>query len=69
MRKAEFPQRTCREAVWGVQAYACELPDMHPGPCASYSVQDSVTRREAWEEANPGWENDIGSSTVWADKF
>lgn len=51
-RKAEWPQRSCRDAVWGrFQAQACELPDLHQGPCMSYSVKDSVTRREAWEDA------------------
>lgn len=67
MKKAEFPQRTCREPVWGeVQAYSCELPDLHPGPCASYSVKDSVERRNAWEGRNPGWEERIGDSTFMA---
>lgn len=48
--KANWPQRTCREAVWGsMQAYACELPDMHHGPCASLSVVASGQRRAAWE--------------------
>lgn len=64
MEKAEFPQRTCREPVWGVQAYACELPDIHPGPCASFSVKSSVERRDAWEADNPGWKKDIGSSDI-----
>lgn len=64
LRKAEFPQRTCREPVWGLQAYSCELPDIHPGPCASLSVRASLERRRAWEEANPGWEGDIGSSDI-----
>lgn len=45
-----------------MQAYGCELADLHPGPCASFSVLDSVKRRDAWEERNPGWEADIGSS-------
>lgn len=50
--KVEWPQRTCRDAVWGkYQAYACELPDLHLGPCVSQSVADSLTRREAWEKA------------------
>lgn len=62
MEPSKFPQRTCREPVWGIQAYACELADLHPGPCASFSVVDSVTRRDAWEEAHPGWQADIGSS-------
>ena len=62
MKRAEFPQRTCREPVAGdYQNYWCELPDVHPGPCASYSVVASVERRESWEANNPGWEENIGS--------
>lgn len=65
MEKAEFPQRTCREPVAGAyQNYNCELPDIHPGPCASYSVLSSVERRDAWEAANPEWKKDIGSSDI-----
>lgn len=53
-RQWEAPQRTCREAVFGdYQAYSCELPDLHGGPCRSWSVQASVQRRQAWETANP----------------
>jgi len=49
--KTEWPQRTCRDAVWGPhQAYTCELPDLHLGPCVSLSVRASVQRREAWEK-------------------
>lgn len=63
MEKAEFPQRTCREPVAGeYQNYWCEIADLHPGPCASFSVKASVERRDAWEAAHPGWRTDIGSS-------
>jgi hypothetical protein len=56
-QKAEWPQRSCRDAVWGkYQAHACELPDLHQGPCMSYSVKDSVTRRKAWERAQKAQE-------------
>lgn len=52
IQKAVWPERSCRDAVWGQYfAYACELPDLHQGPCVSLSVQDSVKRREAWEAA------------------
>jgi len=65
VEKAVFPQRTCREPVWGSeQAYWCEIVDLHPGPCASFSVKDSVERRDAWEAANPDWRKDIGSSDI-----
>lgn len=50
--KAVFPERSCRDHVWGEhQAYACELPDLHAGPCVSLSVRASIQRREAWETA------------------
>lgn len=50
--RVEWPGRSCRDAVWGEhQAYACGLPDMHRGPCASNSVRASLQRREAWETA------------------
>jgi hypothetical protein len=57
VKKSEYPQRMCREPVHGEhQDYPCELPQGHPGPPASFSVLVSVQRRDAWEEANPGWE-------------
>ena len=57
MRKAEYPQRTCRRPVQGDhQNYSCELFDLHAGPCASYSVPRTVEARDAWEKANPGSE-------------
>jgi hypothetical protein len=51
IRKAVWPERSCRDAVWGQwAAYTCELPDLHKGPCVSLSVKDSITRREQWEK-------------------
>lgn len=67
MKRAEFPQRTCREPVWAQQAYPCELPNIHPGPCASFSVKDSVERRDRWEADNPGWQGDIGNMDIMLD--
>lgn len=64
MKKADYPQRMCKEAVWSLQAYPCELVDQHPGPCASLSVAVSVEARERWEAANPGWEDKIGSMDI-----
>lgn len=62
MKTAEFPQRKCRMPVAGQwNDYPCEIREYHPGPCASLSVAASVRRREAWEEANPGWESLITS--------
>lgn len=44
--------RSCREPVWGEhQAYNCELPDLHDGPCMNLSVKASIQRRDAWEDA------------------
>lgn len=68
IKKAVWPERTCRDAVWGVHsAYTCELPDLHKGPCVSLSVKDSVTRREMWEkaqEAAQAAENDESEATT-----
>jgi hypothetical protein len=36
--------------------YTCEITENHPGPHASFSVAASVTARDAWEDAHPGWE-------------
>jgi hypothetical protein len=50
VKRAEYPERTCREPVSGeYQMYSCELAGLHQGPCASYSSQMSVKAREAWE--------------------
>jgi hypothetical protein len=35
--------------------YNCELPLMHAGPCASFSIKSTVERRDKFEEANPTW--------------
>lgn len=62
MEAAEYPQKKCREGVFNVhsQAHPCELPVLHPGPCASFSVKESVQRRDVWEEKNPRWRERIG---------
>jgi hypothetical protein len=57
VKKAEYPQRSCRWPVQGDhQDYNCEIFEHHTGPHASFSVPRSVTVRDAWEAANPGWE-------------
>jgi hypothetical protein len=60
VKKAQYPQRSCRLAVQGRHHdHPCEIAGAegaHPGPCASFSVKASVEKRDAWEEANPGWE-------------
>jgi hypothetical protein len=59
LKKAEYPQRSCRQPVAGQWIdHPCELAGaegIHPGPCASFSVPESVVKRDAWEAANPNW--------------
>lgn len=64
MKKAEYPSASCREPVWGVQAYSCELADLHPGPHATFSQPTSVNARDAWEADHPGWESQVGKRDV-----
>lgn len=55
--RAAFPERSCRDHVWGEwQGYNCELPDLHKGPCVSWSVRASLQRRYWWEQAVPAGE-------------
>jgi hypothetical protein len=61
MAPSKYPQRTCRQPVWGEPdaAYSCDLKVdnlgmSHPGPCASYSVPASMQRRQAWEQSEEG---------------
>jgi hypothetical protein len=57
VKTAEYPDRKCRLPVAGDYIdYNCEIKEHHPGPCASRSVRRSVIARDAWEKANPGWE-------------
>ena len=55
MQRAEYPQKTCREPLFGASGigYTCELPNLHTGPCATFSDTGSVQRRDAWEASNP----------------
>jgi len=55
MEAAEYPIKKCREPVWNTvgAAHPCELAMLHTGPCASFSVRESVRRRDAWEASNP----------------
>lgn len=58
--KVEWPQRSCRDAVWGEHLpYPCELPEEHEGPCASNSVRTSLQRREAWERSRGGLQEPV----------
>lgn len=57
MQKAEYPRRQCREHVPGQWSdYLCPIQEHHAGPHAAFEVPESVTRRDEWEAANPGWE-------------
>jgi len=65
MEIAKYPEKICREAVAGTeQSYYCELPLTHPGPCASFSVKDSVRLRDVYEENNPDWRSQLGGEDV-----
>lgn len=63
MQAAEYPQKKCREPIFGGSGigYACELPNMHTGPCATFSAADSVQRRDAWEADHP---NEVGQTSL-----
>lgn len=62
MEKPTFPQRSCREAVWnGPMVYPCEVVALHPGPHANFSSLESVKHRDAWENNNPDWKDEVGS--------
>ncbi|GAA1979078.1 hypothetical protein [Kitasatospora viridis] len=66
MRRAVFPERSCRAMVGGeFQNYSCEVVEHHNGPCASGSVPASVTVRERWEEANPQLASETAGPEVW----
>jgi hypothetical protein len=66
---AEYPQRQCRQPVSedGLIDHFCNLPELHPGPCAPSSSPAALERRKTWEEANPGWEKMISSHDPFAD--
>lgn len=55
MDTPEYPARKCREAVFNTHgmAYACELKNLHLGPCMSLSILDSRAARQGWEDRNP----------------
>jgi hypothetical protein len=72
MQKRQYPQAQCKEVVWSRQgsgqAYPCELPNWHPGPCGSFSVPQSVEARDAWEAENPDWQQNLGTGDFIVDK-
>lgn len=60
MDPVEWPARKCRQTIWkGDTAYSCEVVDLHPGPCATFSDTDGMTRRDEWEKANPDWKSQM----------
>ena len=65
MKTAEYPDKTCREPVLGEHNnYWCELPLNHPGPCASFSVTNSVKIRDTYEKKNPEWREQMKSPDI-----
>ena len=70
MKKAEFPQRQCRQPVQsadGLIDHCCDLPELHPGPCAPSTLPAALERRAEWEAAHPGWERMISDPDPFAD--
>lgn len=63
MEKAVYPAKLCREGMFNAHGigYTCELPLLHPGPHATFSVSTTVEQRNNWESANPDWKSRIGS--------
>lgn len=60
MERIEWPARKCRETIWkGDTAYSCEVAELHPGPCASFSDAESHSRRDEWERQNPDWKSQL----------
>lgn len=66
MKPVTFPDRSCREHVYGdnYQADVCGVVLGHPGPCASLAIPRSVELRDEWEANHPEWEKDIGSYDI-----
>jgi hypothetical protein len=69
VEKAEYPQRQCREPVTedGLIDHFCDGPELHPGPHAPSTSKAALERREAWEDANPGWEKLMAPSDPFAE--
>lgn len=63
MEQATYPSKRCREPIFGPHgmAYPCEVVLLHPGPCASFSLKESVERRDAWETDHPEWRSEVGT--------
>jgi hypothetical protein len=60
MDPVEWPERKCREVIYkGDQPYTCEVVDLHPGPCASFSHRETVERRDKWEAEHPNWKREM----------
>lgn len=66
MKAAEYPQKKCREPMFGESGigYSCELPNMHTGPHATFSDALSVRLRDRWEAENP---EQVGQSSLDGD--
>lgn len=57
MQKAEYPEKACREGLMSESGigYNCELPLMHAGPCANFSIKHTVVVRDKYEHDHPEW--------------
>lgn len=69
VRFAEHPERSCRQPVTedGLIDHFCSLPELHPGPDCPKTLRPAIERREAWEAANPGWEQMQRADDPFAD--
>ena len=66
MQIAEYPEKKCRDPLFNAHSmgYSCELPALHPGPCATNSIADSVTNRDRWEDKNPDWRANMRTGDI-----
>jgi hypothetical protein len=68
MQKAEYPEKSCREGMMSTSGagHNCELPVLHAGPHATFSLADTVTARDAWEVEHPDWREhpDLGGDII-----
>jgi hypothetical protein len=68
MQKAAYPEKSCRDGMMSPTGigYSCELPTLHAGPCATFSIPQTVEARDKFEEANPDWRShpNIGGDII-----
>lgn len=59
MREPVHPERSCgrhETTQGGLIDHFCSVILGHPGPHAPKTIRAAVEARDAWEAANPGWE-------------